>query len=569
MSMGRKCSGDFGPIRSGKRDNMTTQALPLLPGHLKPGLFPRAATTALRNVAIFIFAVAVACLPAAAQSYKVTNIISDGSVPATTMDAGFINPWAISFSPTWWISAQGTGTNYVVSSAGTIAFKVNVPAASATTGLPAGSVTVAGATGMILPNGTKASFLFSTLDGTISGWNGKLGTANSTAQIAINNSAAGASYPGLAILTTGTSSYILAANFGTGNAIEVYDNTFKTTKLAGSFTDPNLPANYAPFSVHIFGTQVFVAYALRSTTTPYRTVGGSGNGIVNVFDTSGNFVARVVTGGNLNAPWGVAFAPANFGIFSNDLLIGNFGDGIINVYDPKTFSYLGQLMDANGKSLTYASLWELLPGGTAVAGTASVSGGDTSTVYFTAGLAGETHGLFGAITNGTTAGSTPTYGFSASEGAMTVTPGSSAQATISVAPANAFSGTVSLSCSGLPTGATCVFSPATLTVSSTATAIGTVTIQTRKASSAYIRSADAGIFLLPFASILALRRRRRLGNGIGSVRLLGAMVVLFAAAGFMAGCGSTPGTPVGQSPVVMMATSGTISQQTTIALTVQ
>ena len=282
-------------------------------------------------------------------------------------------------------------------------------------------------------------------------------------EIAINNSAAGASYTGLAIINTATASYILAPNFGTGNAIEVYDSTFTRTTLAGSFTDPTLPAGYAPFSVHVLGTQVFVAYALRSANAPYVSVNAIGNGIVSVFDTSGNFVARVVTGGNLDSPWGVAFAPATFGIFSNDLLIGNFGNGLINVYNPMTYAYLGQLTDGTGTPLTYPSLWELLAGGTTVGNTTSVSGGSTSTVYFTAGLAGEAHGLFAGIASNSTATGTPTFGFSAATGNLAVTAGSSVQTVVSVAPTNNFAGTVTLACSGLPAGATCAFSPAQLT----------------------------------------------------------------------------------------------------------
>ena len=227
--------------------------------------------------------VAVGSLSAAAQAYKVTNIVSDGSVPAPTVDANFINPWAISVSGTWWISTAGTGYNYVVASAGTIGGKVIVPSATNQTnpGFPAGSVTTAGATGMLLPlpNGTKASFIFSTLDGTISGWNGKVGALNGPppiCPIVVNNNAAEASYPGLAILNTSTRSYVLTANFETASKIEVYDDTFQPTTLAGSFTDPTLPAGYAPFAVHILGSQVWVSYAKRTSTAPYATVNGSG-----------------------------------------------------------------------------------------------------------------------------------------------------------------------------------------------------------------------------------------------------------------------------------------------------
>ncbi len=523
---------------------------------------------------------------ASAQAYKVTNIISDGSVPATTVDANFINPWAVSASPNFWISAQGTGFNYVATSAGVIPFKVIVPAASGlptATGLPSGSVTTAGSAGMILPNGTKASFIFSTLDGTVSGWNSKLGTANAISQIVVNNSAAGASYAGLALLNTTTASYLLAPNFGTANGIEVYDSNFKLTRLAGSFVDPTLPAGYAPFSIHIIGNQIFVAYALRTTTVPYRTVNAPGNGVVSVFDTTGTFVARVVTGGNLNSPWGVAFAPASFGIFSNDLLIGNFGDGIINVYDPKTFSFLGQLMDGTGKSLVYATLWELLPGGAAVGGTTTVGGGDTSTLYFTAGLKDEAHGLLGGITNTTTAGSTPTFGMSASTGAAKVTAGGSTQATISVAPVNGFSGAVTLGCTGLPARTTCTFSPAQMTVTATAGAIGTVTIQTASSSTAGVRrlpvrgpiAGIASALLLPFASLLAFRRRRSVTGGLALVRLLGVMLLFTASIGLIAGCSTTaapvvlPATPSGASTITLTATAGTVTQQTSFALTVQ
>lgn len=567
---------------------MRNESLSLLPGYIMRRVASPAAKAALKAVAIVAFAAAASSSPTAAQAYKVTNIISDGSVPAPTMDANFVNPWAMSVSGTWWISTANSGFNYVVpATSGAIAFKVIVPAASGGSnaiGSPAGSVTTAGAVGMVLPNGTKASFLFSTLDGTISGWNSKLGTANAICQIAINNSAAGASYPGMAILniaTNGvtTNSYILAANFGKGNAIEVYDSTFKPTKLAGSFTDPGLPAGYAPFSVHVIGTQVFVNYALRTTAAPFDEVNGPGNGVVNVFDTSGNFVSRVVTFGNLNSPWGIAFAPANFGIFSNDLLIGNRGDGIINVYDPKTFAYLGQLMDGTGAPLVYASLWELLTGGTTVTGTTGVSGGSTSTVYFTAGLANEAHGLLAGIANTTTAGSTPTFGFSSSSSAVAVVPGGTVQTTISVVPVNGFSGTVALACSGLPAAATCSFSPAQLTVSSSAVATGTVTIQTTMASASRHRQQlrsiySAGItsaLLLPFASILAFRRRA--SGRIVPFRLLGMMIVFIAAAGVIAGCSDStkpvPGTPTGQSTVTITATSGSVSQKTSIVCNVQ
>ena len=521
--------------------------------------------------------------PAAAQTsgaYKVTNLISDGSVTANVTDASFINPWAISSSSTWWISTANTGLNYVVASTptpGTINFKVVVPPGSATTGaasgFPAGSVTTAGASGMILPNGTKASFIFSTLDGTIAGWNSKLGTAGAICQIVVDHSASGASYPGLAILnTSATTSYILAANFA-GNAIEVYDSTFQPAKLAGSFTDPLLPAGYAPFSVHVLNNKVYVAYALRTSTAPYRTVDAVGNGVVSIFDTAGNYLSRVATGGVLDSPWGVAIAPANFGIFGGSILVGNFGNGQINAFDPASLQFRGQLTDGTGKPLSYASLWELLPGGTTVGNTTSVSGGDVNTVYFTAGLASEAHGLFGAISNDSTTAGTPSFGLSTGAPSLTMTNGTAITTQIAIAPTYGFNGNVSLKCSGLPADSTCTFSPAQVAATGSAPAFTSLTIQTNTSTSMLDRKLGAGgvttAFLLPFASMLVFFRRRSLGIN-KAFQWMVVCGVFTALAGLVVGCSSTSvTTPAGTSQVTVTATSGSISQTTGIALTVK
>jgi uncharacterized protein (TIGR03118 family) len=550
---------------------------------------PRSTRAVAGIVAALTLFVAAWSLPTAAQTggaYKVTNLISDGSVPAAFTDADFINPWAISVSGTWWISTPGSGHNFVVASAptpGTIRFKVIVPAASGLTtamGSPSGSVTTAGATGLLLPNGAKASFLFSTLDGTISGWNGLLGTSNPIAEVAINNSSAGASYTGLAIINTATASYVLAPNFGTGNSIEVYDGSFKPTKLAGTFTDPNLPPGYAPFSVHVLNNQVFVAYALRSSSAPYRTVDALGNGAVSVFDTSGNFIGRIATGGNLDSPWGVALAPTNFGIFGGSLLIGNFGNGLINAYDPVSFAYRGQLTDGTGAPLSYATLWELLPGGTTVGNTAAVSGGDTSTVYFTAGLAGEAHGLFAAIANDTTTAGTPAFGVSAAAGALAVSNGGAAVSTlISVAPTYGFKGAVLLACNGLPQGASCLFDQPLISPNGTAPVTTLLTIRTfqsvaRLQTTRHNVAGVASALLFPLASFLAFYRRR--SRAFNAFRMLVLCGVMIAPLGMLMSCGSSTlstgnsqSTPTGTSQVVVTGTSGSISKSTTISLTVQ
>src|ERR1700692_505224 len=282
-------------------------------------------------LAASLLTVTIAATAQTAGTYSVTNLVSDGSVPATITDANFINPWGVT-NATFWINTQGTGFDYVISptnfppftppAAPAIAFKISIPAASGgttATGLPTGAASTGAATGFVLPNGTKATFLFASLDGIITGWNSKLGTAGAVAQVAINNSAAGAVYTDMALVTNTNGTYILATNFGKGVAIEVYDSAFAPAKLAGSFTDPTLPAGYVPYSVHVIGTQVFVTYALRAATGGPTVA--PGNGMVNVFDANGNFVAHaVVPGGNLNAPWGVAVAPATLGIFGGDVL---------------------------------------------------------------------------------------------------------------------------------------------------------------------------------------------------------------------------------------------------------
>ena len=512
-----------------------------------------------------------------AGAYQVTNILSDGSVPAMTTDPGFIDPWGVSGTNTLWIDTNVTGFSYLSSIAGVLgSFKAIVPPASGTgTGSPTGTVQNT-TTGFILSNGSKASFLFATLDGTISGWNGGTSAGGNHALIAINNSASNAVYPDLALVTNTTGTFLLAPNFGQGAKVEIYNTSFQAATLAGTFTDPSVPTGYAPYAIKVLGTQVFVTYMLR-TVPPfaagagtYQEVLGTNTGLVSVFDVNGNFVARVVTGGNLNAPWGVAIAPAGFGIYSGDLLIGNFGDGLITAYSPTApYAYLGMVSDGTGKAISYPGLWEIF--------VSTATAANPSAIYFTAGIGGEQHGLFGVIANSTSTSSTPTFNLSASSQVASVTMGSSAGLIISVAPTNSFTGTVSLSCSGLPSGATCSFTPSQLTVSATAPATAALTIQTSAGSKGYVKeglSASgkhgslflASALMLPFGSLLAFGRRRRLA----SMRLLGAVMLALISAGLIAGCGSSmSGTPAGTTNVTIMATSGSIAQTSTVALTVQ
>jgi uncharacterized protein (TIGR03118 family) len=537
--------------------------------------FPK--LSAALPITALLIAFIAASSPASAQTagtFQVTNIISDGFVPATTMDAGFVDPWGVSGGNTLWINTGATGFSYLSSIAGVFgAFKAIVPPASGTgVGHPTGTVQNTTTAGFVLSNGTKASFLFSTYDGTISGWNNLTSPTGNHALIAINNSSQNAIYTDLALVTNTTGSFLLAPNFGQGGKVEIYNTSFQPATLAGTFTDPNVPAGYAPFSVKVLGTQVFVTYMLRNTppfaagVVPYLEVLGTNTGFVSAFDVNGNFVTRVVTGGNLNAPWGVAIAPAGFGIFGGDLLIGNFGDGIITAYSPTPpYNYLGIVADNTGKPFAYPGLWEIF--------VSSSTAANPNGIYFSAGLANEAHGLFGSIINSTTATGTPTYNVSGSSQVVTVAVGASANLTISVAPTNSFAGSVSLACSGLPTGATCSFSPAALTVAASASSTTTLTIQTSSGSARLDRLIHGGpgaisfALMLPFGTLLALRRSRR----FASLRVLGVLTVLLASSALVIGCGgsSTPATPAGTSNVTVTATSGSIAQTFKVAVTVK
>jgi uncharacterized protein (TIGR03118 family) len=514
-----------------------------------------------------LLALSALCGVASAQTagiFQTTNIISDGAVSAITTDPGFVDPWGVSGTNTLWIDTNVTGFSYLSSIAGVLgSFKAIVPAASGTgTGSPTGTVQNT-TTGFILSNGTKASFLFATLDGTISGWNSGTTAGGNHALIAINNSANNAVYPDLALVTNTTGSFLLAPNFGQGAKVEIYNTSFQPATLAGTFTDPNVPTGYAPYGIKVLGTQVFVTYMLR-TTPPfmagagtYQEILGTNTGFVSVFDVNGNFIARVVTGGNLNAPWGVAIAPAGFGIYGGDLLIGNFGDGLITAYSPTApYAYLGTVADGTGKPIAFPGLWEIF--------VSTATAANPNAIYFTAGLDQETHGLFGSISNSTTSNATPTFNLSTSSQVASVAVGASTTLTLSVAPASSFAGSVSFSCSGLPAGATCSFASPQLAVSATAPATEILTLQTSSGSHGYV--AMASLLLLPFGSLLAFRRRRQ----FASLRLLGSLVLIAASAGLIAGCGSsTPATPAGTSNVTITATSGSITQTTKVALTVQ
>jgi uncharacterized protein (TIGR03118 family) len=334
---------------------------------------------------VFFLALSWLPFPALAGGYVQTNLVSDGFVPAQYTDPNLVNPWGISFSATspFWVSDNGTGVITLYNGAGSPqALVVTIPRPGGTgTATPTGQVFNAFSA---ISGFNQNLFIFATEDGTIAGWRGALGA---TAELLVDNSGLGAVYKGLALGDNAGNLYLYAANFHNGT-IDVFPGT-GAPALPGNFTDPNLPSGYAPFNVQNLGGNLYVTYALQNGTQ-HDDVPGPGNGYVNIFDLNGNLLRRLISQGALNSPWGLALAPAQFGTFSNALLVANFGDGRINAFDPSSGTLLGTLKDGKGNPLVIDGLWGLIFGN-------GGNGGDTNRLYFTAGPGGKQHGLFGSL----------------------------------------------------------------------------------------------------------------------------------------------------------------------------
>jgi uncharacterized protein (TIGR03118 family) len=331
--------------------------------------------------------------------YVQTNLVSDIAAPPggapLLIDPDLVNPWGMSFSATspFWVSDTGTSrsTLYTVSGTSSVTKNptTNVVIPTTGSGLQGPTGQVQNNQGMnFLVGGTPASFIFANLNGQISAWNAGLGPTGPAVVTAMG--VPGSIYTGLAIGSNPSGSFLYAANNALGR-IDVFNGSFAPTSLAGSFVDPVLPAGLAPFNVQNINGQLYVTYSL-----PYPSGARTaplGSGAVAIFDTNGNFIRQLTAGGNLASPWGVALAPDTFGEFGGDLLVGNFSftRSEINAFDPVTGAYVGTISDASGNPILLPGLWALLFGN-------GGSGGDRNTLYFTAGIQGETHGLFGGIT---------------------------------------------------------------------------------------------------------------------------------------------------------------------------
>ena len=331
---------------------------------------------AVRCIAGLAFMLVLAAQAHAGPTFSVTNLITNSQSvnQAQITDPNLVNPWGVSFGPTTplWVSNEGNGVASL--------YKISTSDQVSIVSSPDFPVTIQGGavTGQVF-NGSPTAFngdpfLFVTLNGAIEGWRPALGN---TAELLSPTSSNG--YDGATLVTVNGNSYLLAANTKTGN-IDVFNGTSNQPGLPGNFKDPNLPAGFVPYNVQVLHGVVYVTYEQPGKT----------GGIVDAFSTSGNFLARVGTGGSLDQPWGLAIAPSSFGPLAGDLLVGNKGSGEISVFNLTNDTALGTLNGTNGSPIVIQDIWALTIGN-------GTSAGSTEQIYFTAGVGGYKDGLLGAI----------------------------------------------------------------------------------------------------------------------------------------------------------------------------
>jgi uncharacterized protein (TIGR03118 family) len=343
---------------------------------------------------------------AGAVGYKQTNLVSDKAAAtnpvALHIDPNLVNPWGVAFFPggPFWISDNGTGVSTLYDGAGvkqTLTVTIP-PGADTNPGAPGPSGMVWNGNPGAFPvpvtvpiiAGTAALFIWATEDGTIAAWRPTLSPATAALTVVPNtNLTTGPVYKGLALGNNSRGLFLYATNFRTGK-IAVWNSLFgPDATLNAKFIDNLIPSAFAPFGIQNISGQLWVTYA-RQDAAKHDPVVGVGRGFVDVFDTDGNLLRRFAVRGVLNAPWGVVLAPSRFGLFGEDILIGNFGDGQISAWDPKTRAFLGWIRDGTGNIIKLGTLWTLVFGG----GQAS----SPQTLYFTTGLVLEQDGLFGTLT---------------------------------------------------------------------------------------------------------------------------------------------------------------------------
>jgi uncharacterized protein (TIGR03118 family) len=368
-----------------------------------------------------------------AQSYNQTNLVSNTAGVAPVTDPQLVNPWGLSRgsgSP-WWISDQATGLSTLYNGAGAKqSLIVTIPPADPSNkntpiGTPTGTIFNGSQTDFLLAPGKSATFIFSTIDGTIAGWNATVALAQgaappSTHAVTVVKTSDGSSYTGLTSAFVNGARFLYAANFSKGR-VDVYDSTFQPVGLSkdnsdhnsknddsgpflkNAFVDERLPNHYVPFNVQAIGNDIVVTYALHEEGSPFET-DGPGLGFVDIYSSTGQLLQRLEHGDWLNAPWGVALAPLDFGRFSHELLIGQFAgggstqsSGFIAAYDLATGRFDGLLQDASGKPLAINGLWALSPGNVSPTNN-DAAAAPAAEIYFTAGPNHGSGGLFGYLT---------------------------------------------------------------------------------------------------------------------------------------------------------------------------
>ena len=325
----------------------------------------------------------------AAAAFTVHPLVSDGAASASATDASLVNAWGLSAGPTtpWWSANNGTSTSTLYSGTG-----AKIPLTVTVSGAPTGTVFNPSATDFSVSQGGKsgaAKFLFATEGGTILGWTPAVNAT--TAVTGVDRSSSGAVYKGL----TTANDRLYATDFHNGH-VDVFDASFKSVTTAGGFKDAKVAKGFAPFGIQALGGNIFVTYA-KQDAAKHDDVPVPGQAFVDEFTPDGQLVGHIVNSGKknapLNAPWGLALAPAGFGSFGGDLLVGNFGNGRISAYAQRgsAWVYKGQLRGGDGSLVAIDGLWAIAFGNGAAAG-------PTNTLYFLSGPSGEQHGLYGSIT---------------------------------------------------------------------------------------------------------------------------------------------------------------------------
>jgi len=349
----------------------------------------------LPHAAILALAMSATVAHADANRYDVSILVSDGFISTPNTDPHLVNGWGVAFNPNGfvWVADNGTGLSTLYDGFGKPnSLVVTIPAAGGVgTGKPTGIV-FSGSSDFVVASGGKSGpsrFLFATEDGLIAGWSPGVDLTHALQAYPPAGAAAPtAVYKGLALASTGGANFLYATDF-VGGKIDVFDATFAPVTMPGGFVDPKLPKDFSPFNIQNVGGNLIVTFAKHEDGEDDETA-GPGLGAVDEFDASGHLLRRIAQRGKLNAPWGVALAPATFGRFAGDLLIGNFGDGTINAYDMGSGNFRGQLRDADGKVIHLDGLWGMAFGN-------DLLNQPKSTLFFAAGPADESHGMYGAI----------------------------------------------------------------------------------------------------------------------------------------------------------------------------